>query len=171
MDEQESTLRYAHLIPPDVQPDIVVPDVLPKDERLWVPQTESVSFRPLCLHASAGYWVNLLRVTKSGTVSRHRHPNAVHGYVLKGSWRYLEHDWVANPGSYVYEPPGVVHTLVVPGDVSEAITLFQVNGILQYVDAQGNPTGHDDVFTKIELCRKHFTAVGLGADYVNRYIR
>jgi hypothetical protein len=65
----------------------------------------------------------------------------------------------------------VVHTLVVPGDVSEAITLFQVNGILQYVDAQGNPTGHDDVFTKIELCRKHFTAVGLGADYVQRFIR
>src|SRR5215208_6937142 len=25
--------------------------------------------------------------------------------VLKGEWRYLEHDWVATEGGYVYEAP------------------------------------------------------------------
>ena len=45
--------------------------------------------------------MNLLRVRKSGVLSRHRHPQAVHGFVLKGRWRYLEHDWEAVEGSYV----------------------------------------------------------------------
>ncbi|HTM45600.1 MAG TPA: 2,4'-dihydroxyacetophenone dioxygenase family protein [Polyangiaceae bacterium] len=151
--------------------EIVVPQVVPLDERLWVPQTQAISFRPLCLNVSAGYWVNALRVRKNGIISRHRHPNAVHGYVLKGRWHYLEHDWVAQEGAYVFEPPGEVHTLVVPDDVEEMITLFQVNGAMQYLDAQGNLTGYDDVFTKIALCRAHFEAVGLGADFVQQFVR
>jgi quercetin dioxygenase-like cupin family protein len=71
-----------------------------------VPQAENVWFRPLLLSASRGYWQNILRVRKSGVLSRHRHPQPVHGFVLKGKWRYLEHDWVATEGGYVYEAPG-----------------------------------------------------------------
>jgi quercetin dioxygenase-like cupin family protein len=151
--------------------EIVVPEVLPTDDRLWVPQTEHTSFRPLCLNVTENYWVNVLRVRKHGMISRHRHPKAVHGYVLKGNWYYLESTWKAAPGSYVYEPPGVVHTLMVPDHVEEMITLFQVNGELLYLDEQGNQTSYDDVHTKIEFCRQHFQAVGLGADYVDRFIR
>lgn len=151
--------------------EIVVPDVLPTDERWWVPQTEHTSFRPLCLNVTENYWVNVLRVRKHGVISRHRHPKAVHGYVLKGNWHYLESDWKAAPGSYVYEPPGVVHTLIVPDHVDEMITLFQVNGELEYLDEQDNLTGKDDVHTKIALCRQHASAVGLGADWVEQFIR
>ncbi len=68
--------------PEDMRPDLVVPDIWPEDERLWVPQAENVWFRPLCLAASRGYWQNLLRVRKSGVLSRHRHPQPVHGFVL-----------------------------------------------------------------------------------------
>ena len=113
----------------------------------------------------------MLKVTRAGVLSRHRHTNPVHGYVLKGKWHYLEHDWVAEEGGYVYEPPGETHTLVVPDDVEEMITLFQVNGIMLYVDPDGNALGYEDVFTKIEMCRKHYAAIGLGADYVDRFIR
>ena len=121
--------------------------------------------------SSQGFWVNLLKVTRAGVLSRHRHTNAVHGYVLKGRWHYLEHDWVAEEGGYVYEPPGETHTLVVPEDVEEMITLFQVNGIMLYVDPDGNALGYEDVFTKISMCRKHYQECGLGADYVERFIR
>lgn len=103
--------------------------------RLWVSQTESVSFRPLCLSVSGGYYVNLLRVRGAGLLSRHRHPGPVHGHVLKGRWRYLEHDWVAEAGSYVFEPPGETHTLVVPEGCEEMITLFHVTGALLYFTA------------------------------------
>ena len=162
---------YQNPKPPYAQSDIVVPNAIPNDDRVWVPQAEGVFFRPLCLNISQGYWMNMLRVTRAGVLSRHRHPNPVHGYVIKGSWHYLEHDWVANEGSYVYEPPGETHTLVVPDDVDEMITYFQVNGVMYYVDPYGKHLGYEDVFTKIDMCRKHYTRVGLGSDYVNKFIR
>jgi len=91
--------------------------------------------------------------------------------VLKGRWHYLEHDWVAEEGGYVYEPPGETHTLVVPNDVDEMITLFQVNGIMLYVDPDGNALGYEDVFSKIDMCRAHYRTCGLGGDYVEQFIR
>jgi 2,4'-dihydroxyacetophenone dioxygenase len=180
MDKQEQPMSdqtyspmtpYQLPFPKEAQQEIVVPMAIPTDERVWVPQAENVWFRPLCLNTSQGYWMNLLRVRKSGVLSRHRHPQAVHGMVLKGRWRYLEHDWEATEGSYVFEPPGETHTLYVPEDVEEMITYFQVNGVMFYCDPWGNYTGYEDVFTKIDMCRKHYAAVGLGEDYVDQFIR
>ena len=37
--------------------------------------------------------------------------------------------------------------------------------------SDGAVLGYEDVFTKIALCRKHYEAVGLGADYVDQFIR
>jgi 2,4'-dihydroxyacetophenone dioxygenase len=170
-DKVQARIPYRHAQPREAAPELVVPDAIPQDERLWVPQQENVWFRPLCLAATGGYWMNLLRVRKSGVLSRHRHPQPVHGFVLKGSWHYLEHDWTASEGSYVYEAPGETHTLVVEADVPEMITLFQVNGAMIYVDPDGEVLGYEDVFTKIDLCRRHFTATGLGERFVEQFIR
>ena len=168
---KNKNIPYQLPMPKEALPEIVIPSAIPDDDRLWVKQAENVYFRPLCLNVSQGYWMNLLKVIKSGVLSRHRHPNAVHGFVLKGRWHYLEHEWEAKEGSYVYEPPGETHTLVVPDDVKEMITFFQVNGIMSYVDPWGKLLGYEDVFTKIEMCRKHFSKVGLGEDYVVQFIR
>ncbi len=169
--DENPRIPYQLPFPRDALSEIVVPHAIPTDERLWVPQADSVWFRPLCLNRSQGYWMNLLKVRRSGVLSRHRHPNTVHGFVLKGRWHYLEHDWMAEEGAYVFEPPGETHTLVVPDGVEEMITLFQVNGIMYYVDPWGKPLGYEDVFTKIDMCRRHFAACGLGEDYVERFIR
>lgn len=131
-----------------------------------MPQSEAVSFRPLCLNRSQGYWMNLLRMRKAGIPSRHRHPNTVHGFVLKGRWHYREHDRIAETGSYVFEPPGETHTLVVPEDVEEMMTYFQVNGVVYYVDPWGKHLGFEDV-----LCRAHYASVGVGSDDVDQFIR
>ena len=56
-------------------------------------------------------------------------------------------------------------------DVTEMITYFQVNGVMYYTDPYGKGMGYEDVFTKIEMCNKHFEAVGLGADYTKQFIR
>lgn len=142
----------------------------PADERVWVPQAPNVWFRPLLLNTSQGQWCNLLRVRKSGVLSRHLHPAPVHGFVLRGSWHYLEHDWTARPGDYVFEPPGETHTLVVDG-AEEMVTFFNITGAMIYVDEAGNVTGHEDVFTKVDMCRAHYTDCGLGADYVDQFVR
>lgn len=157
---------------PGIQPEIAV-RAIPDDERVWVPQAPSVWFRPLLLNTVTGSWCNLLRVRKSGVLSRHIHPSWVTGLVLKGAWRYLEHDWVATAGSFVYEPPGEIHTLTVDevAGEPEMITQFNIHGAMVYVDEQGRQTGYEDVFTKIEMCRKHYVEVGLGHDYVDQFVR
>ena len=144
---------------------------MPDDERVWVPQAEAVWFRPLMLNTVQGQWCNLLRVRRAGILSRHLHPNPVHGFVLKGKWRYREHDWVADEGSYVFEPPGEIHTLLVPEEVPEMITFFNITGCMLYLDEHNRHVGYEDVFTKIDMCRRHYIEVGLGADYVDRFVR
>jgi 2,4'-dihydroxyacetophenone dioxygenase len=169
--QDEDRMPYQLSFPVDAQTEIVASDAFPDDERVWVPQMESVWFRPLCLNASQGYWVNLLRVRRSGMLTRHRHPAPVHGFVLRGSWRYLEHNWTATAGTYVFEPPGETHTLVVPEGVEEMITLFHITGAMIYVDPWGHQTGYEDVFTKIAICRDYYGANGLGATFVDQFIR
>jgi 2,4'-dihydroxyacetophenone dioxygenase len=158
---------------PGIQPEIAIP-AIPDDERVWVPQAPLVWFRPLLLNTVTGSWCNLLRVRQAGVLSRHIHPSWVTGYVIRGAWRYLEHDWVAREGSFVYEPPGEIHTLVVDeaaGSATEMITFFNIHGAMVYVDEAGKTTGYEDVFTKIAMCRRHYTEVGLGAGYVDQFVR
>lgn len=154
---------------PFAKSDMVI-DAIPHDDRIWVPQAPNVWFRPLLLDTSGGSWFNLLRVRRSGVLSRHRHPAPVYGYVIKGHWHYLEHDFVASPGKFLFEPPGETHTLVVDSD-DEMITLFNVNGAMVYVDKDGKAIGYEDVFSKIDMCVSHYESVGLGKEFVEQFIR
>src|SRR4051812_9889620 len=126
-----SKVAYQLPQPTGMMPDIFSAGVLDLDggdERDWVPQSDDVSFKPLVLSVSQGYYVNILRVRSSGILSRHRHSGPVHAITLRGKWHYLEHDWVATAGDYAFEPPGETHTLVVPEGVEEMATLFHVTG-------------------------------------------
>ena len=90
--------------------------------------------------------------------------------MYKRQWRYLERDWEATAGSYLYEPPGDVHTLIV--DEGETMkTLFHNSGALLYCDEEGKTIGSTDVFDRVQTARKHFEEVGLGCDFVTRFIR
>jgi hypothetical protein len=40
-----------------------------------------------------------------------------------------------------------------------------------YLDDAGRQVAYEDVFSKIEMCRKHYADVGLGADYVDQFVR
>ena len=42
---------------------------------------------------------------------------------------------------------------------------------MSYVDPWGKALGYEDVFTKIDMCRKHFINIGLGENYVDQFIR
>ena len=170
MSAGEATSAPAALGASGIVPEIAVA-ALPDDERVWVPQAPSVWFRPLLLDTVTGQWCNLLRVRRSGVLNRHRHPSSVFGYVLCGRWHYLEHSWVAEAGGFVYEPPGEIHTLVVPDDCAEMITLFNVKGAMIYLDELGEVTAYEDVFSKIEMCRAHYASCGLGGDFVNQFVR
>ena len=118
----QATASVARMSAPSAHP-FSPPDIVlqtdPEDERIWVPLKEGVWLRPLMYNTVQGGWCEVVKVTGGGFVSRHRHPAPVHGLVLKGAFRYLEHDWIADRGTYIYEPPGEVHTLVVDDDCPE----------------------------------------------------
>lgn len=156
-----------------VAPDVVLNGVLNlnEDEKYWVPQMENVWYRPLLFSLSSGYFVVLLRVRKSGILSRHRHTGAVHAATLKGKWHYLEHDWWATPGSYSYEPPGDIHTLEIPEGVDEMVTLFHVTGSYTYVEPDGTVIGSEDVFSQYETAREHYIGNGVGEEYLKTLVR
>jgi 2,4'-dihydroxyacetophenone dioxygenase len=114
----------------------------------WVPQADGVYFRLLRVSPLAGSWTNLLRISKRGTVSLHRHLGQVEAWVINGEWRYLEHDWVARAGTFVLEPPGDIHTLVNVGD-TEMVTLFVVHGPIEYLGPDGRVAFTETAATKL----------------------
>jgi 2,4'-dihydroxyacetophenone dioxygenase len=129
--------------------ELALPDqAIQSDTIPWVPQGERVWYKPLRFDLANGRWVNLLKVAGQGKVNRHRHSSQVLGYCMQGRWHYPERNWVARQGTFIYEPPGDVHTLVVDG-AEEMVTLFLLEGVIQYLDDDNNVVSQDDVFTKM----------------------
>lgn len=141
------------------------------DDPHWVPLAPGVAFRPLMFDVRDGGWSTLLRVAPGCQLARHYHTATVHGFTLKGSWRYPEHDWVAREGTYIFEPPGEAHTLVVDEGGEEMITFFVTQGSLIFTDAEGRQTGYEDVFTRLAQARAHFEAAGLDQAELDAMIR
>jgi hypothetical protein len=107
-------------------------------------------------------------------VGTHYHVGNVHGYTMRGHWRYLEHDWIAKPGTYIYEPAGEAHTLVIMDDSPEPmITLFVVEGGLIYLDKakDGGFAAYEDGFSLLELTRKYYREAGLDVTKLDALIR
>jgi 2,4'-dihydroxyacetophenone dioxygenase len=134
-----------------------LPDLaIHSDELPWVPQSDRVEFRPVRFDFTTGRWANLLRVEGGGVLNRHRHGGEVSAFVLDGSWYYRERDWVARPGTFVWEPPGDVHTLV---SEEGMVTLFVIEGPIVYLNEDGSVDYEDNVFSKYErylgYCREH----------------
>src|SRR5256886_536276 len=110
-----------------------------EDDRLWVPYANGVWFQPCCFNVTSGGFSVVLKGLPGSMVGTHYHVGTVHGYTMRGHWRYLEHDWIAKPGTYIYEPAGEAHTLVITEDSPEPmITLFVVGGGLVYLDKAEN---------------------------------
>ena len=93
-------------------PEMYTPKIATDDERYYVPLSETVGTRPIWISVSQNSWCDVLRATGAGLVNRHYHPHEVFAYTISGKWGYLEHNWIATAGDFVYEAPGEAHTLV-----------------------------------------------------------
>jgi hypothetical protein len=72
-------------------------------------------------------------------VQRHKHTGAVHAFTQSGAWKYEEYPEVNRAGSYLYEPAGSIHTLIVPDDNTEPTEVwFAIYGANLNLDANGN---------------------------------
>ena len=130
----------------------------------WVPQgSGNVWFKPLRISLEQNRWTNLLKVTRGGVVNRHRHLSEVEGWVLQGRWHYIEHDWTATPGDFVYEPAGDVHTLVaeVEDEDHPMLTLFSIHGDIEYVDENGDRLYLENAESKLRRYLEHCESAGI----------
>lgn len=161
----------ANVFKADALPEVYLQDAAIDDDRYYVPFSDTVSSRPLWISPSQNSWCDILMAKGAGLVNRHYHPHQVFGYTISGKWGYLEHDWVATKGDFIYETPGEGHTLVAYEHEEPMRVFFIVKGPLIWLDENGETTGYFDVHDYIELCRKHYDKVGLGSDMIDKLFR
>lgn len=155
----------------DALPEVYTHNAPTDDPRYYVPFTDTVFSRPLWISPAQNRWCDILLAKSAGLVNRHYHPHEVFAYTISGKWGYLEHDWTATAGDFVYETPGEAHTLVAYEHKDPMKVFFVVKGPLIWLDEKGDANGYFDVHQYIALCREHYAKVGLGADYVKGLFR
>jgi 2,4'-dihydroxyacetophenone dioxygenase len=155
----------------DSLPEVYAQDAPGGDERLFVPFNETVFSKPLWISPSQNRWCDVLLAKAAGLVNRHYHPHEVFAYTISGKWGYLEHNWTATAGDFIYETPGEAHTLVAYEHKDPMKVFFVVKGPLIWLDEQGNSSGHFDVHDYVRLCREHYEKCGIGAKYVETLFR
>ena len=144
------------------------------NDRKWIPYAEGIWYQPCSFDLSAGAFSVVLKAVPGASLGTHYHVGQVYGYTLNGNWRYLEHDWIAKPGTFVFEPAGEAHTLVITENSPEpAIIFFMVAGALMYLDRpeNGSFAAYEDAFSILELSRNYYRETGLDVGELDRIIR
>src|SRR5215831_11302095 len=93
-----------------------------EEESPWVPFGPNAAIRHLLFDTRHNTYSNILWLKSAGVIGTHKHRGTVTMFCLEGSTRYLEYDWVAGPGDFIYETPGLIHTLV--SDHPTGVKLF-----------------------------------------------
>jgi hypothetical protein len=106
----------------------------------WVPFTpyaDNVLLKYFKLDPIRGEVIVLMKAPMDMQLPKHHHSGTVVVYTIEGKWKYKEHDWVAGPGSVVYETAASTHTPEVvstEGAQGYVLTLVMVTGDLVFVD-------------------------------------
>jgi 2,4'-dihydroxyacetophenone dioxygenase len=99
----------------------------------------------------AALWVTRMRAQPGVTLQKHLHTGEVFAFTLAGSWKYLEYPDLNTAGSYLYEPPGSIHTLHVPADNTQVTDVwFAIRGANLYLGPKGNIEGITDATVALE---------------------
>jgi 2,4'-dihydroxyacetophenone dioxygenase len=132
-------------------------------ERLpWIPFTPysaEVELKYVKLDPVRGEVIALLKSPAGIQMPRHHHSGTVIVHTLAGRWKYVEHDWVAGPGSVVFETAGSEHTPQALPDGGEVVALNIVVGDLVYLDADDRVIAIENWKTALQrylgFCREH----------------
>lgn len=148
---------------PEIHRDLIARRGVPgqfvsEKESPWVPFGANAAIKHLHFDVRRNAFSNILWIKSAGVIGTHKHRGTVVMLCLEGSARYLEYDWVAGPGDFIYETPGIVHTLV--SDHPKGVKLFGwLEGPLEFYDEQGGFVETVDVFWFINhyesYCREH----------------
>ena len=129
----------------------------------WVDSGMGFDLKVVQVRISEGLWVVRNRFQPGVRIQRHKHTGPVYAFTLSGSWKYEEYDDVNRAGSFLYEPAGSIHTLIVPDTNTEVTDVwFAVWGANLNLDADGNVESVYDAQLIWDGYRMLCEAAGLG---------
>lgn len=104
----------------------------------WVPfapYSNDVFLKLIKADPVRGETITMMKAPISMELTKHHHSGTVIVYTIAGAWKYKEHDWIARPGSVVFETAGSSHAPIgIEGHGDELITLNITVGDLVYLD-------------------------------------
>jgi hypothetical protein len=102
----------------------------------FAPYSDTIFLKLIKVDPISGQWIALLKAPAGAELPMHHHAGTVMVWTMQGKWKYIEHDWIATPGSFVFETAGSRHTPVGVGD-EEVVTLNIVQGDWNLVTPEG----------------------------------
>jgi hypothetical protein len=128
----------------------------------FAPYSDEVFLKILKCDPVSGTFLTLLKVPGNTALPKHHHCGTVFVYTVKGTWRYLEHDWTAVEGSVVYETAATSHTPTSVGN-DEVITFNMQVGDSIFLDDQGGVLAIENWKTMLQRHLDWHRARGLEA--------
>jgi quercetin dioxygenase-like cupin family protein len=98
-------------------------------------------------------------------VQRHLHSGPVAAFTLAGRWGYSELKSTCEPGDYLVENAGTIHSLTVFGDKDVDI-LFTITGSVTYFDESGAVTRIEDWLSVLDEYTKGCIAQGFRPEII-----
>lgn len=131
----------------------------------WIYAGPGSELQLLHVDLNQGLWISKTRFQSGTEIGRHFHTGCVLAVTLSGSWYYKEYpDAVNRAGSYLFEPAGSVHTLVVPQQDELTEVWFAIWGANVLMDANGNATAIVDAKASLDVYRAFAREMGAATD-------
>ncbi|KAF5581282.1 chrR cupin-like domain protein [Fusarium tjaetaba] len=129
-----------------------------KTDTLWFPWIGPIELKPMRMENRTGTFVVGLRSKVAASLGKHRHRGTVTAITMSGEWGYKEYDWVARPGDWVCENPGVIHTLSVQDDTD---IVFTITGSIEFLNDDDTLKFTLDLFSFSKLYYDHCKEKGI----------
>ncbi|MCY1180119.1 hypothetical protein D9M73_205480 [compost metagenome] len=132
----------------------------------WVPFTpfaDNVLLKYFKLDPIRGEIIVMMKAPIDMVLPKHHHSGTVIVYTIEGHWKYKEHDWIAGPGSVVYETAASTHQpeVVSTEDGDYMVTLVIVSGDLIFVDENDKVLAIENWKTSLQRYMNYCEANGI----------
>ena len=99
----------------------------------WVDFGGGTRVRVLHARPAEDFIVTQIQAAPGSETQLHRHLGPVFGWTNEGRWGH-DRTFEYKPGTYIFEPPGVIHKFYAGADPVDAI--FVSHGALEYIDPE-----------------------------------
>ena len=135
------------------------------DESLpWIPYapySDEVLVKYFKLDPIRGEMIVMMKAPAGIEMVKHHHCGTVTVYTINGRWKYKEHDWIAGPGSVVFETAGSSHTPEALSGTGDVLALNIVVGDLLFLDDEGKVVAIENWKTALQRYHAYCKRAGI----------